>query len=245
MGQFVFGSGTVLAIPAANNATPQAFGTLQDVTIDFSFSNKELYGQYQFPVAVGRGPAKVTGKAKAASFSANFFNQYFFGLTPSSGGSNVAVAESHTVATTVTVSPQGGGTYTDDGGVFYSVSGNQFVRVAATPGQGAYSVNTTTGAYTFNAADVGTLVNISYTYTSSAGFSSSVITNQLMGTAPTFKIVLNNTYLANSITLELYQVISDKLALAFKNTDWSIPEFDFTCFTNQANNLGKLTLSQF
>ena len=31
------------------------FPALQDVSLDFSFNLKELYGQYQFPLAIARG----------------------------------------------------------------------------------------------------------------------------------------------------------------------------------------------
>ena len=121
MGQFVFGAGTVLAIPSAAAQTPVAFGTLQDVSVEFSFTNKELTGQYQYPVAVGRGPAKVSGKAKAATFSANFFNQAFFGIAPVAGSSNSVINSAASVPAvgpyTVTISPPGGGSFLDDGGV--------------------------------------------------------------------------------------------------------------------------------
>jgi len=247
MGQFVFGAGTVLALPSSGG-TPQQFGTLQDISVDFSTTNKELTGQYQYPVAVGRGPAKVSGKAKAASFSANFFNQIYFGVTPVAGVSNMAVSESHPIPTTpfqVTIAPPGSGVFLDDGGVVNSATGVVLQRVASGPITGQYSVNASTGVYTFASVDTGQVVLISYTYTTATGGYSALLANQLMGTAPIFKLVLNNTFNGNQLTLELYQCISDKLALDFKNTDWSIPEFDFSCFTNAANNLGKLSLSQF
>lgn len=245
MSQFVFGSGSVLAIPSASTATPQQFGTLQDVSVDFSFTNKELTGQYQYPVAIGRGPAKVSGKAKAAGFSANFFNQAFFGVTPTAGSTETQLNEAHVVAATVTIAPPGGGVFLDDGGVVNAASGVSLQRVASAPATGQYAVNTSTGAYTFNAADVGNNVQITYTFTvATAGFSS-VLVNNLMGSAPNFKLVLTNTYNGNQLTLELYQVMSDKLSLGFKNTDWSVPEFDFSAFTNAANTLGKLSLTTF
>ena len=247
MGQFVFGAGTVLAIPAGTNQTPQQFGTLQEISVDISYTNKELTGQFQLPGAVGRGPAKVSGKAKAASFSANFFNQVFFGLTPIVGMSNMAVAESHPVPTTpfqVTIVPPNSGTFLDDGGVVNSATGVPLQRVTSGATTGQYSVSAG-GVYTFAAADTGNVLLFSYTYTQAAGGFSAVIANQLMGSAPTFKLALNNSYGGNIITLELYACISDKLSLGFKNTDWSIPEFDFSCFTNSANNLGKFSMTQF
>ena len=43
---------------------PRQFGVLQDIQIDFDWTDKELYGQLQFPVAIARGhgvPARGIG----------------------------------------------------------------------------------------------------------------------------------------------------------------------------------------
>src|SRR5271155_3668230 len=78
--QFSFGSGYIYGVPlTGTNLTPVLLGTLQDVSYDISASNKELFGQFQFPVATGRGPAKFTGKAKMGAFSAGMWNTFFFG----------------------------------------------------------------------------------------------------------------------------------------------------------------------
>ena len=69
MPQHSFGSGFLYGIPSGANPTPQLFGTLQEVMLDVSYSTKKLHGQLQFPVAIGRGMASMTGKAKAASIS--------------------------------------------------------------------------------------------------------------------------------------------------------------------------------
>jgi hypothetical protein len=52
MAQYKFGTGNLYAIGTAANATPIQFGALQDVSIDVQFSNKELYGQNIFALAV-------------------------------------------------------------------------------------------------------------------------------------------------------------------------------------------------
>ena len=69
-----FGSGVVWGIPTINlagnnvvNPTPVPFGALQDVSVDFAFSVKELYGQYQFPIDVARGTATPDVSARAAA----------------------------------------------------------------------------------------------------------------------------------------------------------------------------------
>ena len=77
-----FGSGVLIGTTAAG---PLQFGTLQDVSVDFSFSMKSLMGQYQFPVAVARGAGKASGKAKFANIDGPVLNQIFFGNTPATG----------------------------------------------------------------------------------------------------------------------------------------------------------------
>ncbi len=62
-----FGSGVLIATPSGANATPVQFGALQDVSLDFSFASKQLFGQYQFPIAFARGEGKISGKAKFAN----------------------------------------------------------------------------------------------------------------------------------------------------------------------------------
>jgi len=81
-------------------------------------------------------------------------------------------AESHAIATTVTVThPPAAGSSFVDGGVQYGSGprlGEQFTfSPSGPPAQGAYSVNPATDAYSFNAADVaaGYTVLLSYTVT--------------------------------------------------------------------------------
>ena len=59
MSEYLFGSGSLYAVPKIDLAgagvavpTPVPFGALQDVSLDISFGQKELYGQKQFPLAV-------------------------------------------------------------------------------------------------------------------------------------------------------------------------------------------------
>ena len=52
-------SGAAIAVP-----TPLLFGTLQNTEFDFKFEIKQLHGQNQFAVAVGRGKASVNGSRK-------------------------------------------------------------------------------------------------------------------------------------------------------------------------------------
>lgn len=84
--QYNFGSGdlffvrTDIAVP-----TPVRVGALQDISVDISFTVKDLMGQYQFPLAVARGAAKLTGKSKFAKINARALNDAFFGQTLATG----------------------------------------------------------------------------------------------------------------------------------------------------------------
>lgn len=246
MSQFSFGSGFLYGIPSGANPTPQVFGTLQEASIDISFTNKKLYGQNQFPVAIGRGPATVTGKAKAASISSRAFNTLFTGLAQTAGGLIVTNNESfaptagaYTVVTTTN--------FADDLGVTYAASGLSLVRVASAPAVGQYAVNTGTGAYTFNTGDNTVAMFVSYSNTSSTGTvaQNTILTNQPMGSSPVFAVVFNIPYaaLGTALTFRFYQATSVKLSMGFKNEDFTIPEFDFECFANAAGQVYQLTTS--
>ena len=121
----------------------------------------------------------------------------------------------------------------------YASSGARLVRVATAPASGQYAVSA--GVYTFAPADNGAAIYLNYEYTASVG-NKIVGANQLMGMQPVFKVVLNETYLGKSLTLELNQCISTKLSLDFKNEDWTIPEFDFGAFADASNNVYTLSL---
>ena len=77
MALYSFGTGKLIATPKIGE--PIQFGTVQDVTIDVSFSDKELRGENLFPVAIARTQGKVAVKAKFAVIDGKLFNNIFFG----------------------------------------------------------------------------------------------------------------------------------------------------------------------
>lgn len=242
--QYSFGSGYLYGIPSGVNPTPVLFGTLQEVSIDITFSTKKLYGQNQFPVAVARGSASVTGKAKAASISSKAFNALFTGLSDSAGGLIPVNQEAFAPAsgTYTVVTPTG---FTDDLGVVYAATGLPLTRVASAPAVGQYSVVIATGVYTFNASDNTIPMFVSYTTVSAVATvaRNTILTNQLMGSAPVFSMVYSIPYpaLGTALTFRFYQVMSSKLSLGFKNEDFTVPEFDFEAFANAAGQVYQLT----
>jgi hypothetical protein len=240
--QFGFASGSAWAIDSAANPTPSPFGILQDVSVDFSFSNKELTGQYGFPVAVGRGTGKISCKAKAARLSGRLLN-LFFGGTKATGQTSVAQDELGTIPTTpFQVTVANSAFFATDLGVYDSATSIPFVRVASAPAAGQYSV--VAGVYTFNTADTGKTVKISYTYTIAGTGESITIANQLMGTAPTFKAVATQIFNNLRSTLTLNSNVFSKLGAATKLEDFNIPEFDWSTQADAANNIGTWSLAE-
>ena len=126
-----FGSGNVYAIPSTGDLTPVQFGVLQDVSVDFAFTNKELMGQNQFAVAVARASGKITGKAKAATFSARAFNLVFGAIVTPTTQNNVSAGEAATVpaATTYICTAANAATFLQDLGVIYANTGKAFTKV--------------------------------------------------------------------------------------------------------------------
>ena len=247
---FSFGAGNLWGIPAVTSPavpTPVLFGTLQDVSVDISYTMKELTGQNSFPVAIGRGPGKIQCKAKAATISAQAFNALFTGLTVSNGNQLTATSETDAIpGTPFQVTVANSATFVDDLGVVYAATGARLTRVTSAPTTGQYSVSD--GVYTFASADTGLSVTISYSYTLSAttGYQE-VVSNSLMGQAPSFMAVLNNQYLQNGvnkiITFKLYACTSTKITFSFKNTDFTVPEMDFSAYANSAGQVYSLGVS--
>lgn len=245
--QYAFGSGVLFGKKTGvTTPTPVRFGALQECAIDISFSTKQLFGQYQYPLAIGRGTAKITGKAKFAQFNAQAFNDLFFGETGVVTGETItAVAESQVVPAGNVVTVTNNATFAQDLGVSNSTTGNPLQRVSASPvGTGNYSCNETTGNYTFNnaLAAANAVVLISYNYTDASNGSNIVLVNQLLGSAPQFLVVLSETFQANKLTLQLNACMSSKLTLASKLEDFWLQEFDFEAFADASNTIGKLSL---
>ncbi|HXS41984.1 MAG TPA: hypothetical protein VN766_17475 [Stellaceae bacterium] len=235
---FSFGSGVLIGTRTdIANATPINFGLVQEVQLDLQFTAKELYGQYQFPVAIARGQGKATGKAKMARVSGLTFNNLFFGasLVPGQLATAFGEAQSVPASTPFTVSVTNAGQWQDDCGVVYAASGLPLTKVASAPTAGQYSV--AAGVYTFNSADAGAAVLISYTYNVTGSGQQLTLVNPLLGTTPTFQAQLYTSFQGKPVNVKLFNCVSSKLTFASKLEDFVIPELDFDIFANAAGNV--------
>lgn len=246
MAQYGFGSGVLFGTRTDTvNATPVQFGAVQDVSIDFQFSLKELHGQFQFPLAIARGAGKISGKAKMARISGRSFNDLFFGTTLASGQQATAFQEAAAVpAAPFQVTVANAASFIADLGVANAATGLPLLKVAAAPATGQYSVNAGTGVYSFAAADTGMALLISYGYAIAGSGQTMVIGNQLLGAQPQFQANFYETFQGKQLNLQLNACVSTKLTLASKLEDFTIPEIDFMAFADAAGNLGSISLAE-
>ena len=146
---YSFGSGVLIGTRTdIANATPVNFGLVQEVTIEEAASVKELYGQFQHPIAIARGTIKTTGKAKVARISGLAFANLFYGAAPTAGQIATAYAEVQTVpaASPYTATPANSATFADDLGLIYAATGLPLIKVASAPIAGQYTL--AAGVYT-------------------------------------------------------------------------------------------------
>jgi len=244
--QFGFNSGQLFGTLSDLTGTPVQFGALQGADVDISFTDKPLYGSQQYPLTVARGQAKISGKAKFAQFNGLLMNQLFFGQAPSVGQLGFVSGEQHPIPSTpFTVTATNGATFSEDLGVTYVATGLPLTRVYVAPtAAGTYEVNVSTGVYTFDSADTGLSVALNYTYTIASGGNNLVVTNQLVGVAPNFIAVFNNTYNGKALTLRLNACVSSKLTISSKLEDFIIPEFDWMSFADASGNVMTLSLAE-
>jgi hypothetical protein len=241
---YSFGSGVLLGTRTDNapgaNITPVNFGLVQDVTIEETATVKELIGQFQRPVAIARGTIKTTGKAKVARISGLAFANLFYGVTPQTGQVATAFAEAWTIpASPFQITVLNAATYVDDAGVINASTGLPLALVSSSPAAGQYLVNTATGTYTFSSADsaAGVKVLINYTYGIVSSGEKFTVANQLLGYTPTFKAKFYTTFQGNAVSLQLNNCTSSKLSFQTKLEDFTMPEFDFSCFADSAGNV--------
>ena len=242
---FIFGSGVLIGTPSGANATPVNFGLVNEVSIDESVELKALYGQSNYPVAVGAGTIKTSGKAKAARISGLAMASLYYGVTPVAGQTASVMGEAGTVpaTTSYTIQTAQHTTWTKDQGVVYAGSGLPLTQVAAgAEVLGKYSV--AAGVYTFAAADEGKAVLISYNYTISATGQSIPIASKLIG--PTVNFAMNlygvDPTTNQGYSLQLYNCVVSKFAFGTKLTDFVMPEFDFQYYANAAGAVGQWNL---
>lgn len=240
---YLFGSGSVICLA---NGKPVKVGCLQNIEIDQSSDTKMLYGQNQFPDAVARGQAKLSGKAKSGIIDLGLYNTLFAGQAlDTTGYEKLIEGEAKVVSNqapyTVTATNAAG--FTQDMGVYYANTGLQLTQVpAGSEAAGKYSVNAATGVYTVSSLDAQANVQLSYSYNSTNG-TQLLVTNQQTGLQPVFQLLLQEGFSAaggrTNATLRLYNCVASKINFPFKNDDFAVQDLEFDCFADAAGNVMK------
>ncbi|HEY5046934.1 MAG TPA: hypothetical protein VII49_02810 [Rhizomicrobium sp.] len=246
--QLNFGVGTAIGKRTdIANAKPSFIGVLQDLEIDIDVTLKELTGAFKMPVDVAPAAMKVTGKAKFARIQGASVNNLLLGQTETdASGIDMAVAEAFSVpaSSPYTYATANSTKFLEDLGVFYA-GGAQLQPTSAAPTQGQYSVSA--GVYTFATADAGAAMAAYYSYTVSNLVQLS-LANQLMGTGPVFEFAAKQDYFVQGVEkkliLKLNACRGSKWTLPFKNTDYTIQDFEFTAFADPNNNWGIFAFSE-
>jgi len=258
MPQFGFGAGCLFGerIDASGSGIgPMQFGVLQNVSIDWDFTTKQLYGAYQHPVAIARAQGRITGRASFARIMGPLYSDLLFGVSWSTGKVAVGLFEAGTVpgSSTYTVTASNAATFANDLGVTYATSGIPFKRVTSPSSAGEYSVNESTGVYTFAAADASVAVVLNYEYTVSGSGKKLSLTNQLMGTTPQWRATFHNPISPGApgaggqskpLTLVLNACTSSKLSMPTRIDDWTIQELDFEAFADASGAIGTLSVDE-
>lgn len=249
--QLNFGVGTAIGKRTdIANAKPSFLGVLQDLEIDIAVTLKELTGAYKMPIDIAPSGMKVTGKAKFARIQGASVNNLLLGQTETdNAGIDMAVAESFSVPSSgpYTYQTANHAAFLEDLGVFYANGGAQLqpvgVLVGSTPGQYTQSG----GTYTFSSGDAGTALMAYYGY-SAASLVQLSLANQLMGSGPVFELQAKQDYFVagveKKLILKLNACRASKWTLPFKNTDYTIQDFEFTAFADAANAWGTFAFSE-
>lgn len=247
-----FGAGKLIAVPTADALgnpiavpTPVAVAILQDVSVDFDYETKTLHGEKQYAVAIGRGKAKISWKAKSGDFNGGILGSLFLGATPSASRKAAVIDEADIIPSspgpyTITIVPPASGVFVADLGVFNATTGAPMTRVDSSPATGQYSVVPATGVYTFAAADADVPVLISHEYSIASSATSELFTmsNQLMGYTPTFSAIFFNQFAGKTTVMKLTQNVLGKLSRPQKNDDFTMTDMDAESFADSSGSVG-------
>lgn len=246
-----FGTGGIFFQPSNANAnlltdlTPRSPALLQEVSVEFKADQKSLFGRKQMPAAVARGKVTTSGKCKLASQDALLWNALYFGMPTSTSGARISDSEQHSLnASTLATVTVLNTPFAVDYGVTNGSTGIPMQKITSgSPTENQYSVNTSTGVYTFSSSETATSVILSYAFTSTTGVGFT-ISSQNMGYAPTFLMVMRNTFEGKEFVLTLNSCTMTDISIPSKQDDFWVSDCSFGIQADAAGNLGSFYADQ-
>ena len=230
--QFVYDGGYLFFIPdPTKDQTPIFFGSLKSVQLTVAVEIGWDSVPLKYHVMPMFKKIRITGTAKHASIDARRLGPLFFSQGLTAGQTLMepfqpAVIPStgpYTIAAAVPV----GGTFSKDLGVYNGTTGLPFQATTGAPAQGQYAQ--VAGVYTFNTADKGTAVQITYLYTVATGWNFD-LNNGIKTPLPLFSMFLTNKAEGKIRTTQLVACASSKLIIMPQCEKYEQDSFDFESF---------------
>ena len=158
--------GRIYLVPSGANPDKVQLAVVKSWNFDLTQEEIELRGSGLDSLETLPVKRSVKGKLQLSDFSTNLIAAVTSGTTISAG-SVIGTVQSATVPTTpFQITVTNSGTFVQDLGVIDLTTGKEMVEGATATGTGVYAVSA--GVYTFNTADSGHNVKISYRYTAAA-----------------------------------------------------------------------------
>ncbi len=211
---------TGVAIPVTTFMITPAIPASSTFTTDLGVAdiNGKPYTRIASAPATGQYSLVAAAQGGTCSFATNVMTCT---IAPTSGTFQVGqVVTSAGVATGTTITSLGTGT-----------GGTGTYNLSTSPGTITAQATTAGSAYQFAAADVGKVVFIACQYTATSTTAQKIaVSNSLIGSTPTFRAEIYIPYQGKSLVVSLPYCVSNKIALATKLDDYTIPEFDFMAY---------------
>ena len=232
MADIIFHSGEIKVISRASAiATPRDLLTIQETSFDFKGDIKNLMGEGQFAVDSAVGSIEISMKCKNGQLNPTTFADIYFGKSIAQNGEMYVKAEPITVAAG-TATLAGGALSAQDLGVYNSVTGLQYTRVANAPAAGQY-VWGANGVLTFNVSENAQVLLASYIKTDNTTMQSFTANNELAGTTVTLEAFFHKKMRdGRQFNMHFYNVIIPSLNFAYKINDYTMPDFTMQAFAD-------------
>lgn len=249
MPQYPFGSGALWIEGLDSDGVglgPIQVAVLQECSINADFTVRELRGQMTFPDDIAISERRLTVNARHGRFFGALWADAVFGTTKETGQQTVSADELQPTATSIVV--DNAADFVMDLGVYYAETGQALVRDDTTASTGVYTVDQTTGTYTFDASDVDADTNfkISYVYNLIGGMMMT-LNNEYQGVLPVFRATFytrrfgRNT---NSMVWTLNACVCSKVAMPARMGEYNIPNLDFQAFADPAGVVGTISSTE-
>ena len=244
MADIIFHSGEIKVISRASAiATPRDLLTIQETSFDFKGDIKNLMGEGQFAVDSAVGSIEISMKCKNGQLNPTTFADIYFGKNIAQNGELYVKAEPITVAAG-TATLAGGALSAQDLGVYNSVTGLQYTRVATAPTAGQY-IWGANGVLTFNVSENAQVLLASYIRNDTSTMQSFTANNELAGTTVTLEAFFHKKMRdGRQFNMHFYNVIIPSLNFAYKINDYTMPEFTMQAFADPVKGVYRTSWSK-